>query len=504
MREIILDGERLSLPEIDRVARKACRVKLGEQAKLKIKRCRTYLEQKLKEDKPIYGINTGFGALAGERIPKHKLEDLQTNLILSHCAGSGPLLSPEFVRAMMLLRAHTLARGYSGIRLPLVELLLELLNRDIVPLVPAQGSVGASGDLIPLAHLAVTLLGQGEVRAQGRLMPAAQALREAGLSPVKLGAKEGLALINGTQMMSAIMALTLTSARHVLKYADAIASLSFFALRGNLNAIHIRLHQARPHPGQLATAANLERLLQPGHWQARHLQDAYSLRCIPQVHGAAKEAYNFALSIVTREINSATDNPLIFPEEELILSGGNFHGAPLALAADTLAIALSYLGTIAERRIERLLNAAYSGYPPFLSPASGINSGLMLLQYNAAALVSENKTLAHPASVDSIPTSANQEDHVSMGAWAARKCNAILENVVKILAMEYLCAAQALEFVTQPPPAGLAVMQHSLRTQVPPLTGDRILAGDLNAAAGLLQNGGLLRSVEKTAGSLKL
>jgi histidine ammonia-lyase len=504
MHEIILDGERLSLKDIEQVVFKNYKVRLGEQTLRKIKKCRIFLENKLKEDKIIYGINTGFGALAGKRIPKDKLEDLQTNLILSHAAGSGELLPHEIVKAIILLRAHTLAQGYSGVRLEVVELLLELLNHDIIPLVPAQGSVGASGDLIPLAHLALALLGEGKVLYQGKLMAAAQALQQAGLRPLKLAAKEGLALINGTQMMSAILSLVVIDSERLLKYADLMAALSFFALQGNPSCLQAELHQARPHPGQIASAENLRQIIGKITWKPKRLQDAYSQRCIPQVHGAAKEAYNFVHKIVSREINSATDNPLIFPEQDLILAGGNFHGAPLALSADILAIALSYLGTISERRIERLLNTDYSGYPPFLSQNSGINSGLMLLQYNAAALVSENKTLAHPASVDSIPTSANQEDHVSMGAWAARKCRIVLQNVLKILAMEYLCAAQALEFLSLPKPPGIEILYQALRQKVKPLKEDRILAGDLDAALNLLQNDKLINKVEKAVGRLKV
>lgn len=466
------------------------------------------VERLAADARPIYGISTGVGDLAGVHISPEQTAQLQVNIVRSHSAGVGDAFPEEVVRAMMLLRAHALALGYSGIRPQTLDLLVEMLTRGIHPVVPSQGSVGASGDLAPLAHLALAMIGEGEVTAGGRRMAGRDALQEAGLAPAVLGSKEGVALINGTQAMAAIGALAVFDARRLADVSDVAAAMSFEALRGLPEAFDALLHQVRPHPGQRACAENMRRLITASEIlaQARSrqkVQDAYALRCIPQVHGASRDAIGYVQRVVEIEINSATDNPLIFPSDDRVISGGNFHGQPIALALDVLAIACSELANISERRIERLVNPHLSGLPAFLTRDSGLHSGLMLAQYTAAALVSENKVLSHPASVDSIPTSANQEDHVSMGTIAARKAAQVIAHVQQVVGIELICAAQALEFHRpRRPGKGTARAYEVVRRVVPPLGDDRVLAGDLRAGFELVRSGAILAAVEQMVGRL--
>ncbi|MGB5342156.1 MAG: histidine ammonia-lyase, partial [Thermoanaerobaculia bacterium] len=385
------------------------------------------LEARAMEGEAVYGVNTGFGDLARVRIPQDQIRLLQERLVMSHAAGVGEPLPTEAVRGMLLLRANTLARGFSGVRPELVEFLLGMLNRDLLPVVPSRGSVGASGDLAPLAHLALPVIGRGRVRCEGEEMLTSEGLRRAGLAPVGLEPKEGLALINGTQAMTSLLALAVLEIRRQVRVADLVGALSTEALLGTDTPFQSRIHELRAYPGQLASAANLWNLMQGSGLRESHreddlrVQDPYSVRCMPQVHGAVRDVLADVERRLGTEMNAVTDNPLVFAEDDEILSGGNFHGEPIAMAADFLAVATAELGSISERRIDKLTDSAFSGLPPFLTEDPGLNSGFMIGQVTAAALVSENKTLAHPASVDSIPTSAEKEDHVSMGMWAALK-----------------------------------------------------------------------------------
>jgi histidine ammonia-lyase len=496
-----INGEDLTLEQFEAVVRHRAQVNITPQAKQKMAASRGYVQKLIAEEKIVYGITTGFGKFSDVVIPKEQVRELQHNLLKSHACGVGNPLSEEVVRGMMLLRINALAKGYSGVRSETVEALVKLLNHDMHPVVPSQGSLGASGDLAPLAHMCLLLIGLGEVIHRGKRMPAREALSLIGLEPLSLEAKEGLALINGTQMMGSLLALAVLAAQNLLLAADIIAAMTVEALEGIPHAFHPALQEVRPHPGQTATAANLRRLLhgsgrttRPGE---KRVQDAYSLRCIPQVHGASKDAFRHVRGVIEREINAATDNPLIFPELDEVISGGNFHGQPLALAADFLSIACAEIANISERRVERLTNPSLSGLPAFLTPHGGLNSGYMIHQYVAASLVSENKVLAHPASVDSIPSSANQEDHVSMGATAARKCLTILRNTAKVLAIEYLCAAQALEFIRKPNGVGTEIACNLLRRRVPPLESDREGHKDIEQALSLVESGELVSAVRQ-------
>lgn len=486
---------------------------LARQAAVEVQKSRRAVESVLETGRPVYGINTGFGRLSEVAIPLSQLRELQLNLILSHAAGVGPELAPDEVRAAMLLRANALARGHSGIRVEVIELILELLNRDIVPVVPSQGSLGASGDLAPLAHMALVLVGRGEAYLGGERLPGSAALARAGLTPVVLEAKEGLALINGTQVMTATGALALADAIETLEAADIAAALAMEGLAGLREALDPRLQEARGHPGQIVTAARVLSLLEGSQLAGRagsRVQDAYSLRCIPQVHGAVRDALGFVAETLEREFNATTDNPLVFAGEEAgglaspsVVSGGNFHGHPVAIALDFAAVALCAVSNISERRIERLVNPDLSGLPAFLTRSGGLESGFMIAHYTAAALASENKLLASPASVDTIPTSANQEDHVSMGATAARKLMRVVRQTRQVVAIELLAAAQAVDLRTEqeglaPPPAGLGrgtgPAYKALRERVPGLKRDRELAPDIAAADELITEG-LLRGL---------
>ncbi len=512
---VVLTGADLTVADVESVARNGATAALDIHARERMQEARDLIESLVAEGAVVYGVTTGFGALASTTIPPADAGRLQENLLMSHAAGVGPVFPREVVRAMLLLRANTLALGHSGCRPLIVDRLLELLRLGIHPTVPEQGSVGASGDLAPLAHLALPLIGRGEVEVRGAVMPALLALREAGLEPLTLEAKEGLALLNGTQMMSAIGALVLADADRLARTASVVAAMSVEALLGTDVAFAAAYQLARPHPGQIAVAGELRHLLRDSalqtghHGHAHKVQDPYSLRCIPQVHGAVRDTLDHLRRVLDIELNSATDNPLVFPgggvaDEATIatgggrvISGGNFHGEPIALVLDFTKIALAELGSISERRTALLVDPRLNGgLPPFLAASSGIDSGMMIYQYTAAALVSENKVLAHPASVDSIPTSANQEDHVSMGSISARHTRAVLGHVERILAIELLVAAQALDLrlaLSDGAAAGTGVAEAlaRVRGQVRHLDGDREPGPDLAAATAMVHDGAL-------------
>jgi len=484
---LVVGSVPLTIDDVVRVARGGERVALSPEAVSRMEKSRYWVEKILESETPVYGINTGFGELSKIFIPKDKRERLQRNLILSHCTGVGERLPEDVCRAVILLRINSLSAGYSGIRVETVQALAALLNKDIYPLIPCKGSVGASGDLAPLSHMAAVLLGEGLVISGGKEVPSAPVLEAAGISPVELSGKEGLALINGTQVMTAIAALVCYDAQRLMKTADIAAAMSLEALQGTRTAFDPRIAMIRPHRGQDATARNILSLTEGSgimefHADCEKVQDAYSLRCVSQVHGASKDALRRALEAIDVEMNSVTDNPLVMADTGEIISGGNFHGQPVALVMDYLKIALAELGNISERRLSRLVDQSLSDLPAFLTAYPGVNSGFMILQYTAAALVSENKVLAHPASVDSIPTSANQEDHVSMGTIAARQAREILENVEYVLAIETLAATQGIDFLG-PDRAGNGVraVHAVVRSLVPHLEEDRVLSPDIAA-----------------------
>ena len=491
---ILLDGSQLSLTDLLAIADDRTEVGLAPGARARVAAARAVVDAKAAGEEPVYGVNTGFGSFAETRIDKHDLAALQLNLLRSHAAGVDEPLPVRTVRAAMALRANVLAKGFSGIRVETLEALMALLNRGVHPHVPSRGSVGASGDLAPLAHLALVLVGEGETidRVAG-----ADALRRAGLTPVTLEAKEGLALINGTQVSTAVLALALAGAERLSRAADIGAALSIDALMGSVHPFEPRIHELRPFAGQAASADNLLRLLDGSGINASHVncgrvQDAYSLRCAPQVHGAAREALSWIRHIVTIEMNAATDNPMVFADSGEIVSGGNFHGAPLALAADLLVLAVAQLSTISERRSERLVNPALSGLPAFLTQHGGLQSGLMIAQVTAAALASEIKTLSHPASVDTIPTSANKEDHVSMSMHAALKAERALQLAISVIAVEILCACQAIDLRTPLQSSPALMRAHKIvRERVPKLVDDRPPAPDLFAIAEIIRGGKL-------------
>ncbi len=506
---VLVGGDALTIEDVVRVARADQAVALDPTCRERIAQSRRFIEEVVAEGRVIYGVTTGFGALKDRRIPPHAVSDLQINLIRSHAAGVGALLGRATVRAMLLLRANALAKGVSGVRIETVQLLLDMLNHKLHPEVPCQGSVGSSGDLAPLSHVALCLIGEGFLEREGSRVAAAQAFREAGLRPLRLGAKEGLALINGTQAMTAIGVLALAGAEDLARIADIACATTLDATMGSSRAFLPHFHELRPHPGQLASARNLLRMAEGSEIFASHadcdrVQDCYSLRCAPQVHGASRDAFGHVRRVLEIEINAATDNPLIFADRGEVLTGGHFHGQPVALAMDFLKIGLAELASISERRTERLVNPHYSnGLPAFLTPDGGLNSGYMMAQYTAAALVSENKVLAHPASVDSIPTGAGQEDHNSMGTIAARQAAEILSNCQQVLAIEVLCAAQGLDYrhPLRPGVGPQAVREH-VRSRVDSLGRDRPITEDLAAAAQLVRDGGLLQAVAAAVGSL--
>jgi histidine ammonia-lyase len=505
-------GEGLSFGDVQAVARGE-EVELSAGARSRMDAARRVVEDLVASGSVVYGVTTGFGSLANVHLPAEEARRLQTSLLLSHAVAVGPPLSEWETRAMLLLRAHVLALGHSGVRPELVDRLVVFLNRSVLPVVPEQGSLGASGDLAPLAHLALPLIGEGEVSMEGERMPARMALERLGLEPLTLEAKEGLALINGTQGMLAVGVLALSRATALAKVADVAAAMSVEAILGTDAVFDARIMGLRPHPGQAVSGSNLRRLLAgsaivASHRSSTHLvQDAYSLRCAPQVHGAFRDTLRHACEVVSTEIGSVSDNPLVFAEDDEVLSGGNFHGQPVAVAMDGVALATVGLASVSERRFYRMLDPALSnGLPAFLVERSGVNSGLMIVQYTAASLVSESKSLAHPASVDSIPSSAGQEDHVSMGMTAARHARAVVENAEMVVAMEALGAAQALDLrerLTGADPApGTAAARAAIRDVVRFLDADRPMKDDVDAVVELVECGDLLEAVEATVGAL--
>jgi histidine ammonia-lyase len=504
MEALVLDGQPLTLAEIEAVAAGTRRVAVGRAALERLAAGRACIEQILASGRTVYGVNTGFGKLADVHIPPESLTALQTNLVRSHACGLGEPLSEAESRAMLALRANVLAKGLSGCRPALVELLAALVNAGIAPVIPEKGSVGASGDLAPLAHLALVVIGEGEAYFRGERLPGGEALRRSGSKPLTLAAKEGIALLNGTQAMTAVGVLAVAKARRLVRLADLAGAMSLEALMGTPTAFDARIHQARPHAGQSAAAAHLMRLMANSEIRESHrthdarVQDAYCLRCMPQVHGAVRDVLEHVAGILEIESGSATDNPLVFPEPSsktqergVVLEGGNFHGAPLAYAFDYAAIALTDLAGITERRIDRLLNPDINeGLPPFLSPGAGLQSGYMVAQIAAAALINECQVLAHPASTGNIPTSGGKEDHVSMGMTAAVKLRRIVENAERIAAIELMCAAQGLEYrLPLKPSVEVGRAYEAVRAVVPHLGEDRQLSKDIDALTGALQRG---------------
>lgn len=505
---IWINGNDLTIEDVVQIARFGAKVKLSEDAKVKIQKSRDYIDKVIEEGKIVYGINTGFGKFSDVAITKDELEELQRNLIYSDAVGIGRNFDTEIVRAMMLLRANALAKGYSGVFVETVQTLIDMLNKGVHPIVREKGSVGSSGDLCPLAHMVLVMMGEGEAEFRGEIIEGKDAMAKAGIKPVVLKAKEGLALINGTQAMTAVGALAIYDAEVLMKSADIVSSLTIESLEGITDAYDERIHLARPHMGQINVAKNLLRICEDSKLTTKQgekrVQDAYTLRCIPQIHGASRPTIKYIKEVVEVEINSATDNPLIFPDgDAAVLSGGNFHGQPMAIAMDALGIAIAEYGNVSERRIERLVNPTLSGLPGFLVPKGGLNCGFMVPQYAAAAVVSENKILAHPASVDSIPTSANQEDHVSMGTIAARKAREIIKHVQYVLGVELICAAQAVDFKdSNLLGIGSAETYKTLRDKVSFMESDRIIYTDMDKAAELLATGELLKAVENKIGKL--
>lgn len=449
LEKIFIDGLNLKIEDVIKVTREGALVELKEEAKEKINLSRKKVEEIIKNPQAVYGINTGFGKFCNVKISENEGKILQKNLIMSHSCGVGNPLPGDIVKGIMLLRANALSRGNSGIRLSTVETIIEMINKNVVPVVPEKGSLGASGDLAPLSHVALVIMGMGEAFYNGERMTGNKAMEKAGIKPVELTEKEGLALINGTQVMTSVGVHTIYDSLKILRISDIAAALTMEALQGITDAFDERIHELRGQSGQIRTAKNLRNILSGSSNVTRQgelrVQDAYTLRCVPQIHGASKDALEYVYNVLEKEINAVTDNPIIFPETDDVISGGNFHGQPVAIAMDFLGIAVSELGNVSERRTERLVNPALSGLPAFLAENGGLNSGFMIAQYSAASLVSENKVLAHPASVDSIPSSANQEDHVSMGTIAARKAKEIAFNVNKILSIEILTACQAID-----------------------------------------------------------
>lgn len=493
MHPLLIDGESLSLDDVGEVAVERRPVALHPQAVAKMSGSRAVVEAIVDENRTVYGISTGFGKLSDVHIGHEQLLQLQHNLLRSHASGVGDPLTEEEVRALILLRANVLAKGLSGVRPVVAERLCDLLNHHIYPLVPCRGSVGASGDLAPLAHLALILIGEGEAFSVSARISGREALEAAGILPLELQAKEGLALLNGTQATLAAGILCFRRARRLVDLADLAGAMSLEALKGTPAAFDPRIHEARPHPGQIEVAARLSRFLRDSEIRRSHLdcgrvQDAYSLRCMPQVHGPVRECLQYVRSVIGIESNSATDNPLVFAGSGDVISGGNFHGQVLGLAFDFMSAALSVLANISERRIERLQSPEYGDLPPFLADDPGLNSGFMIAQVVAAALASETKVLAHPASVDSIPTSGNREDHVPMAMGAVLKLKQIVANLEKILAIEFLCAAQGLDYL-RPLKAGVhaeAAYQY-VRNRIPHVSADRVLSSDIEQMTGIMQ-----------------
>lgn len=511
MNVVYLDGNHLTIEEVVQVARYNAPVALSIKAVSLIEKSRASVEESIAAGKPMYGLNTGFGKFENVAINNEQLNELQLRLILADCVGVGSPFATEVVRAIMLLRVNALAKGYSGIRLSTVETLLAMINKQVHPVIPEKGSVGSSGDLCPLAHMVMPMLGDGEAEYQGRVLPGAEAMQAAGIPTVTLTSKEGLALINGTCAMMGVAVIAVYDAYNVAKTADIVAALSVQALTGIADAYDARIHEARPHKGQIDVAANMRMLVKDSglttYQGEKRVQDGYTLRCIPQIHGASRLALDYVAGVITTEINSATDNPLIFFENGDVISGGNFHGQPVAIAMDALGIAMAEMANVSERRIERLVNPALNnGLPAFLVANGGLNCGFMVPQYCAAALVSENKILAHPASVDSIPTSANQEDHVSFGTIAARKARQIIEHAYHVLSIEWICAAQGVDLRDGGGKEKLSLAgrkaYETLREKVDFMEKDVAIYRDMEQAFKLLYHGDLVQYVEQEIGML--
>jgi histidine ammonia-lyase len=508
MMPIDIDGSSLTLDSINEIAHKEAKLKITANAIARMQNSRDCIDELIGRGNVIYGVNTGFGKLSNILIPRDQLEELQLNLLLSHACGVGDYLPENIVRTAMALKVNSLCRGFSGTRPELANMLVEMLNRSIIPCIPEKGSVGASGDLAPLAHMSLVMLGLGEAFFNNQKLPGKEALKKAKLQPFKLAAKEGLALINGTQVTTAIAAIAFLRAIQLVKIADIAGALTVESLLHSKVAFDDRIQKARGFPCQIQVGQNVRALLADSeivdfHKDCGKVQDAYSSRCIPQVHGAVRQALEFVQKTVETELNACTDNPLVFYDEKEVLSGGNFHAQPLSIACDTLAIAMAQLANISERRLENLMDQNQSGLPPFLAIESGKNSGYMIAQVTAAALVSENKVLCHPASVDSIPTSANQEDFVSMGTHAARKALEVVENAETIIGIELLAGCQALDFRKNLKPGkGTGPAYKTIRRHIPSMTKDRLLQKDISQIRYLIRSGDIVRAVEKTIGPL--
>jgi histidine ammonia-lyase len=497
---IKIDGESLNLDQVIKVARCNYKVQLTQEAKERVLASRKIVEGIVADNKVVYGITTGFGKFSDVNISQDDCKTLQKNLILSHACGYGDNLSEEISRAIMLLRANALAKGYSGIRLETLETLIEMLNKGVHPCIPEKGSLGASGDLAPLSHMVLPMIGEGKALYKNEVLSGKEAMTRAGIQIVELTAKEGLALINGTQVMTAVGAFALYECLRLVKLSDIAAAVTLEALRGIKDAFYPDIHRIRPHTGQITTAENVLKLIEGTSYITNQgdlrVQDAYTLRCIPQVHGASKDAVNYVNDKLHIEMNSVTDNPIVI-SEEMVISGGNFHGQPMALAFDFLGIAAAELGSISERRLERLINYQLNDLPAFLIKKGGLNSGFMITQYAAASLVSENKVLAHPASVDSIPSSANQEDHVSMGTIAARKALSIVNNVKRVIATELMAACQAIDFREgYSLGKGTEIAYKTIRQHIDFIEEDKLMFEELNKCTELIDSGVLLENVE--------
>lgn len=509
MQKVIIGQRPLKLEDVGTVVAMKTPLSISASAMSRLQSGRKVVERIIRENRTVYGITTGFGKFAEVRISLDEIDRLQENLIKSHATGVGRLFQPCQVKAIMLLQANQLCQGASGVRPVVVRQLLDLLNKEVIPLVPQQGSVGASGDLSPLAHIGLVMIGRGQAFYKGKIVNGAEALKKAGMKPLVLKAKEGLAITNGTEVMTAIGILNLLEAEQLCKISDIAGAMSLEALRGTDKAFDPRIQALRPHSGQVDSAENLRKLLlgsqiRRSHKDCQKVQDSYSLRCMPQVHGATRTALKHIRQVLETELNSVTDNPLVFAKEHEVLSGGNFHGQPVALAMDYLGIATAELADISERRLARLLDTSLSGLPGFLTEHGGLNSGLMITQNTAASLVSENKVLSHPSSVDSIPTSANQEDHVSMGTFGARKADQICGNVRYVLACELLAAAQGLEFLKPLKPGkGVDAAYRAIRHGVKEFKQDREFHLDIEAINDMILDGSILYGVEKAVGTMK-
>jgi histidine ammonia-lyase len=507
MKKVLINSQDLTIEDVVNISRNSYEVVLGETAIEKVKRARSIVDEVVDDEKVSYGITTGFGRFSDVSISKEECRQLQRNLIISHSCGVGNPLSEDIVRAIMVLRVNNLSKGHSGIRMETLNTIIEMINKGVHPIIPEKGSLGASGDLAPLSHMVLTMLGEGEAIYQGERMDSKDAMEKAGIEVLEyLSEKEGLALINGTQVMTAVGLLTAYDAQSLLKTADIACGLTMEALNGITCAMDERVHAVRAHKGQMNTAKNILDLVDGSEMTSKQgeirVQDAYSLRCTPQIHGASKDAIEYVINKINIEINSVTDNPIIFPDQKDIISGGNFHGQPMALSFDFLGIALSELANVSERRLEKLVNPAINhGLPAFLAQNGGVNSGFMIVQYSAASLVSENKILAHPASVDSIPSSANQEDHVSMGTIAARKAREILENVRKVISMEILGAAQAIDLRGKKQLGrGTEAAYNVVREHTSFIDVDRVMYKEINTVEDVVKQNLLVEAVEKAMG----